>query len=204
MMVTSSSVWSAGAPLPTRLSTGEIVSVEPSAELQAEYVVKLYTRAAALGLQGVNWYPLADGSIGEQRGLVTSQLEPKPAFWAYRNATLRLEGTRPLGQLPAAPVSAGAGELEAYQFATRDSGRLTAAWLSGTLSGTLDLELAVRPETREVEVLDRYGRVEREMQPVKGRVTVEVTTAPVYVVEIPILRQRHVQLPHLPVGLTAE
>jgi hypothetical protein len=54
---------------------------------QAEYVKQVYTLASAEGVEKIFWYALV--TVGEPAGcgLLTEELEPKPAFETFRNLT---------------------------------------------------------------------------------------------------------------------
>lgn len=184
MMVLEAGLWSSGGDSPTRLADGRIVVPPPSAERQAQYVTKLYTRAASLGLLTVSWYTFRDqGYDSDKRGIVGEALEAKAAFWAYRVVADRLRGAFFGGLVPKFPVPGG-GELEGYQFVTPDARNVTIVWLDGVQEGSFELTVDVQSHVAKVLVYDSIGRVRNVLRPQRGRVTVQVTTSPVYVEEI--------------------
>lgn len=185
MMVLEAGLWSEGTSVPQRLADGQVVTVPPSPELQAIYVMKLHVRAASLGLLSVSWYTFRDfGYDPEKRGLVTEDLQPKPAFWAYRIAADRLRGAFFSGVLPRLPAPTGLGELEGYEFTTPDARRIWAAWIDGAPRASIALPMEIQRHVRTVLVYDSLGRVQRVLRPQSGRITVELTTTPVYIEEL--------------------
>ncbi|MBI4507709.1 MAG: cellulase family glycosylhydrolase [Chloroflexi bacterium] len=185
LMVLEAGLWSEGSDMPLRLTNGQVIAVRPSAELQAMYVTKLYARAASLGQVGVSWYTFRDfGYDPEKRGLMTEDLRPKPAFWAYRIAADRLRGAFFSGIAPRLPVLSGLGELEGYEFATPDARRFVVAWVDGAETASMTMPFDVQPHIRTVLVYDSLGRVQRVLRPAAGRVDVEVTTSPAYIEEL--------------------
>jgi hypothetical protein len=75
---------------------------------QANYVVRLYTRAWAHGLIGVLWFTL-NGPGWREAGLLDAGQAPRPGYQALKFLATRLQGAEYVG-----PLSSGA--LEGYIF----------------------------------------------------------------------------------------
>lgn len=98
----------------------------------ADYLVRTYVVALALGVKVVEWYQLQDGTWYAQRpdptdvehsfGIVYTDLSPKPAYIAYGVMTGMLEGFRPLGRL-----DLGASDLYGVRF-TRGNRVVDVLW----------------------------------------------------------------------------
>jgi hypothetical protein len=98
----------------------------------ADYLVRTYVCALALGVKVVEWYQFQDGVWFGQRpepadpeysyGVVYTDLAPKPAYVAFGAMTEQLEGARCLGRL-----DLGAPDLYGIRF-QRDGQALDVLW----------------------------------------------------------------------------
>ncbi|MGB9753800.1 hypothetical protein [Roseiflexus castenholzii] len=65
-------------------------------QAQANYAARIYALAIALNLRGILWYTLLEQGAGFQHSHLadvgSSGVTPRPAFYAYRNAALLLQG----------------------------------------------------------------------------------------------------------------
>jgi len=98
----------------------------------ADYLVRTYLCALALGVQVCEWYQFQDGiwfaqiprpdDVEYSFGIVYTDLTPKPAYLAYGTMTEQLEGYRYVRRL-----DLGADDLYGVRFA-RDEGRVDVLW----------------------------------------------------------------------------
>ncbi len=75
---------------------------------EANYVVRLYTRAWANDLVGAVWYTL-NGSGWHEAGLLDANQQPRPAYTSFKSLSTRLQNTTYAGVL-------SAGNVEGYAF----------------------------------------------------------------------------------------
>lgn len=122
-------------------------------EIQSRYVVKFFTQALAAQLDVMIWWTWVDpGSGYGANGLLTQDLQPKPAFHAYRTAAQVLGSSvfqrslSPLGEL-------GDLSLEGYLFKTQAGRPLYVLWSNDEVTRTVILP--VTPS----QLMDMYGRV---------------------------------------------
>jgi hypothetical protein len=108
---------------------------------QARYVIQVYARALAAGVENMTWYALTTPNDHYEQGLLFDDWTPKPAFYAYQTMTSELTGFE-----YASTESVAGGE--AYQFVDVCGRRKTVAWGSGSL--TLD-------RAQKARVVDRMG-----------------------------------------------
>lgn len=186
MMVMEVGFWSEGGSVPYRQSDGRIVLIQPSAETHATYLSKVYIRAATVGLQAVAWYTFRDqGYDADKRGIVTQTLDPKPAFYAYRQLAERLRGGTYVGPLAVRRLDQGPGEIESYEFRDVDGRRVFALWLEGTLDGEAEVQFLF-PASGMVVAYHQTGTA-APMPGFDGSwATVRVGTSPVFVVDVPV------------------
>lgn len=121
-------------------------------EIQSRQVPQAYVRSKSLALPIVIWYKFVDSSyLGAQKwGLLDSQLNPKPAFVAYKTATDQLCRTNYVRTLDQQETRSQ--YLEAHLFRTWDnSTNVIAAW---TFDGVTH---AMPIASNQVQVLDKYG-----------------------------------------------
>jgi len=78
-------------------------------QMQADFLVRSYSRALNENISALMWYTL-DGPGWHYSGLLDSNQNPKPVYYAHQQYITRVERSKPLG-----PVSYGTG-IEAYAF----------------------------------------------------------------------------------------
>jgi hypothetical protein len=175
----------------------------------ADYLVRTYVCAIALGVKVTEWYQFQDGmwfaarpnptDIEHNFGLIYSDLAPKPAYVAYGAMTEQLGGAAYLGRL-----DLGADDLYGARF-VRDGKPLDVLWSyrekhetdlpwwpperyekDSRKPGEPWVERWQAPATvslpaaRVVEVRDLMGN-RRTLRPVSQKVTLALTGSPLYV-----------------------
>jgi len=94
-----------------------------SDQIQSQYVVKLFTQAAAARLDSLVWWSWIDpGDPYGDNGLLTQQLETKPSFGVYTYAA------RTLGQATFIRIYPTAAGIEGYQFTSASQSQLYVFW----------------------------------------------------------------------------
>lgn len=126
-------------------------------ELQAIYVVQLFTESLAADVQTLIWFMLYDPPewYPFKNGLVTSDEPPvqKIAFEVYIVAERMLVGMRPVGVLTAEQT--GNASMQAYRFRNDSTNRtLYVAWLNPIETGAI-ANLRIKAST--VVASDIYG-----------------------------------------------
>ena len=161
-------------------------SFPASPEVQARFVVQLYTQALAADVKSLIWftlYDLTDVKTYNQTGLVTNDFPPRrrPSFDAYRFAAAQLNAARFERRLTAAEV--GADDMAVYHFV--DAARrvdIHVAWLN-PVNTTNKKPLTLRAS--QVVVRNAYGEpaivLDRDDGKLDGSVTVRVGGQPVYI-----------------------
>lgn len=147
----------------------------------ADYLVRTYLCALALGVEGIEWYQFQDGVWFAQRnrpddteysfGIVYPDLTPKPAYVAYGAMTAQLEGARYLGRL-----DLGAEDLYGLRF-VRDGQVIDALW---SYREKHECDLAWYPPEKFADTsrrplepwVERWSRPVRVTLPAAGDVTV--------------------------------
>jgi hypothetical protein len=122
-----------------------------SPEMQARYVLEIFTQSKAAGVLSTIFFALTDPGSGypHENGLVSADTPPqrKPAFTAYQVAEDWLAPARFVRRLPAAELKAKA--MDAYQFFHPGRGHtFYVAWLNPAKMG-LDLKGDGTPEVKE-------------------------------------------------------
>jgi len=154
-----------------------------SPELQARYVVVLFTQGMASDCQIVIWWMLKEpGSFYWDNGLVDYDLSPKPSYYAYQTMTSKLETAH--FERALTPVETGSDDLVAYKFIDNVHAKtIYIAWLYPVEESDRSRPLWL-PASRAV-VSDIYGdevTVSDGDDGVRdGRITVPVNGQPVYV-----------------------
>ncbi len=154
-------------------------------ELQARYVVQLYTEGVAANVQTLIWFMLYDPPdwYPFKNGLVTAEESPKNklAFDAYRVAVRMMEDMRSFGVLSAAET--GNAKMQAYRL-RNDAAlhTLYVAWMNPVDSSeTANLRILASRAT----VSDIYGNEkiisDGDDGSTDNHVTVGVSAQPVYV-----------------------
>ncbi len=151
-----------------------------SHELQSRLVTQLYAQSLAADLEIGIWFTLIDGSRLEPTkwGLLDLDLNPKPAYFAYRTAVKQL-ATATYTSLPGAPET-GSEEIEAHRFlGAGGSTWILVAWTKD------DRNHAMTLNTPQVVVADKFGAqtliLDGDDGRVDGRVRVPIGPSPVYV-----------------------
>ena len=173
------------------------------ARTSADYLVRLYVAAVAMGIRHQAYYTITDGDWYDQEevasdiyknyGLLYVDLTPKPAYVAYAAMTEQLEGATYLGRL-----DLGADDLYGVRFSTA-AGNVDVLW-SYREKNELDLVPAINripgepwvprwlspvsvtlPVSGGVTVADVMGN-SVVLDPLSGsRVSLSLTGSPIYV-----------------------
>lgn len=153
-------------------------------EIQSRYVVSLFAQGLAADVKINTWWPLVDiGPTYEyDSGLVTTTLQPKPAYWVFRLMTQELGHAQFVSTLTNAQT--GNADLEVHQFTDGATGQtLYVAWRNPVNNPNLP-ELPLQLNANQVLVKDMYGTVsvvnDADDGSVNGRVRVPVGR-PVYI-----------------------
>lgn len=163
--------------------SGNHPNIPSTPEEQSKYVVKLFTQSIASGLQYSIWFSLIDpGPFYGDFGLLTQNLQPKPAFYVYRVAVKML--ARSSFQRALSPLELGNPALEGYLLTTPNSQALYVLWSNDESTRTVYLPI---PRAR---VTDMYGNVTSTVNDgddgqIDGRVWVLVSSNPIYVERVP-------------------
>jgi hypothetical protein len=108
-------------PLPSGKKCSDSLAPPEYEDDQAEYVVWIYVRAIADGIQGVMWYEL-NYMPYRHVGLMYSDGSPKPAYLAYQYLVSQLRGANYVGTLDQYFPT-----LRAYEF-QKGSQKLWVVW----------------------------------------------------------------------------
>jgi len=154
-------------------------------EIQARYVVQLYTQSLAADIDVMIWWMLYDPSDwGMDNGLITDDSPPrrKPSFLAHQtivNLMTYKEFTRTLSEQETNNRS-----MEAYEFRNPTTGKpLYISWLNPvTSTGSSTLSIVAE----EVRTIDIYGTstgviLDNDDGADDGRVVVSTTSQPKYI-----------------------
>jgi hypothetical protein len=153
-----------------------------SQQIQAAYVVELFTQALAADVEVMIWWMLHDpGSFYWDNGLVTDDVVPleKLAFWAYQTAVSQLSTAEFEYRLTQAET--GADDMEVYRFSDPVyNRRLYVAWLNPVNSSNIrPLSL---PGSQAIVRDIIYGNAQTIVDgDGDGYVTIQVGAQPVYV-----------------------
>ena len=153
-----------------------------SPEIQARYVVELFTQSMAGDIQVMIWWTMYDlESYYYENGLLTKDAVPKPSYYAFQTISSELGTTHFERQLTLAET--GASEMEAYEFIDRVHNRMVyVAWLDPVDS----IEVrSLRLAAPQVTVRDIYGNSHIANDGgdgiLDGWVTIPISGQPVYV-----------------------
>jgi hypothetical protein len=154
-----------------------------SDELQSRYVVKGYVRGIAAGLKTIVWYRIADQGDSTLPGLLDSDLQPKPSYWAFQTMTDMLGKASYQRSLTSAET--GHEQLIGYVFYTCQ-GRLDVVWTEDETPYDPDddpsLPLTVQAHT--LRVVDKFGDETWLSDSDEGvsdkRITITVGGSPLY------------------------
>lgn len=153
-----------------------------SPQIQARYVVQLFTQSLAADVDVMIWWMLHDpGGFYYANGLVTGEgsAQPKLSFWAYQTAVAEL--TTAEFQYRLTPAQTGATDMEVYKF--NDSfynRRVYVAWLNPV--DTTTIKSLTLPGTHAVVRDIIYGNTQTIVDDNgDGHVTVQVGAQPIYV-----------------------
>ena len=154
-----------------------------SDELQSRHVVKAYTQGLAAGLDVVVWYEIYDRGDSIEPGLLDSNLQPKPSYWAFQVMAAMMG--QAVYQRPLTPAEAGHEQIRGYVF--QDCGRrLDVVWTEdGThLDSDDDPVLPLTVQAQTLRVVDKFGAETRiadgDDGVLDGRTTVTVGGSPLY------------------------
>jgi hypothetical protein len=163
----------------------EDYSVFPSTpDMQSQYVVKLFTQALAVDIDALTWWTWIDpgGGYGPN-GLLTEELEPKPSYYAYQEASSRLGRVEFIASLSLGDQSEG------YHFVNASGRSLYVLWANDDASHQVSLPLS------KANIVNMYGEeISSVSDPQDGNVDGKVQVNygygdplinPVYVEEIP-------------------
>jgi hypothetical protein len=154
-------------------------------DIQARYLVQLFTQAMAADLDIMIWWMLHDAGIGyNDTGLVTNGTPPvrKPAFFVYRNMAKEMYTTQFNRKLSLAET--GHQQVEAYLFNDPVKQRqLYIAWRNPAYDNTTHpLRLPVAQATvKSIEGTVLYTVADGSDGVLDGHVTIQVSGRPVYI-----------------------
>jgi hypothetical protein len=123
-----------------------------SRELQSRSVTQLFAQGLAADLLVGIWFTAIDGNQLEpwKWGLLDSDLNPKPAYFAYRTAVQQLATASHIGLL--GTQESGSEEIEAHRFLTADgSAWIVVAWTND------DQDHSMIVDAPRLVVVDKYG-----------------------------------------------
>ncbi len=153
-----------------------------SPEIQARYVVELFTQSMAADIDVMIWWMLHDpGGFYTENGLVTSTEVPQPklAYYAYRTAVAQL-GTAHF-EYRLSDAQTGAADMEVYRFVDHTNQRLVyVAWLNPVDTTTVKTLHLWGAQATVRDIIHGNGQVVTDTDG-DGRVTIYVTGQPVYV-----------------------
>jgi hypothetical protein len=152
-----------------------------SHEMQSRAIHQLMVEGLAAGLHATLWFVLVDAGYW-QTGLFDSDLNPKPAFYAYQTMARQLRGAQYVRTLSLAET--GSSQAIAYQFTAGDGGtRLIAAWTQD------ESTLPLRVPTGQLTLIDKFGDqttlYDGQDGQHDGHVTVMLGPSPVYLRFLP-------------------
>jgi len=158
----------------------EDYSVYPSTPtLQARYVIELFTQAMNSDLMALTWWTWRDpgGGYGPN-GLLTVDLEPKLAYYAFKDAVVRI------GRASfEAMVDVGSPAVKAYRFRSPASVPLYVLWSDDGASHLVSIPLS------RARIVNMYGVVQYSLSDADdgrtdGKISVWVGADPIYVESI--------------------
>lgn len=160
-------------------------TAQGSEEIQARYVVQLFTQSLAAGIDSMIWWMLFDpGEGGWDNGLVTTDNPPhrKQSFYAYQTLVKRMTGKAFVRTLSDGETTNPL--VEAYQFRdTLNGSTHYMAWLNPVATNNTTL---ITLNAEEVRLIDIYGTplgtvADGDDGADDGRVRVTLTGRPAYI-----------------------
>jgi hypothetical protein len=153
-----------------------------SPEIQARYVVELFTQSLAADVDVMIWWMLHDpGGFYSENGLVTDDATPQPklAYYAYGTAVDELSTAHFDYRLSNAQT--GATDMEAYRFIDNVHERIVyVAWLNPVDTTTVKVLQLWGTQATVRDII--YGNTQTVVDTNgDGRVSIYVTGQPVYV-----------------------
>jgi len=149
----------------------------PSTEtMQARYVIKLFTQARNSDFLALTWWTWIDPGGGyAANGLLTGDLQPKLAYYAYQDAAERL-GTAAF----VASANLGHTAVQAYRFVSPESHPFYVLWSDDEVWHQVSLPFS------QGQLVDMYGNVlgtvyDSDDGHVDGAITVSAGADPRYV-----------------------
>lgn len=150
---------------------------------QASYVIKVYARALAAGVQNVTWYSLGQPPYDRQgQSLLYSDFTPKPAFFAYQTLTSELNGyyeyshDRNICSWGSSGVTC---LVEAYIFKNDANAEKTIAWGSRSLIFNSSKLSIVDRNGVEITILD--GDKRDSDGKINGKIKLKLSDEPVFI-----------------------
>ncbi|MGB9777520.1 MAG: hypothetical protein ACPLYD_14715 [Anaerolineae bacterium] len=158
-------------------------NIPSTPEIQSRYVIKLFAQSIASDLGLSIWFSWIDpGPFYGDFGLLTQDLQPKSAFYAYRIAAKVLGRASFRRALSSSEL--GSPALEGYLLATPDGRDLYVLWSNDEVTRTVTLPILT------AHITDMYGNlaatvIDRDDGWVDGRIRLSVGPNPVYVEAMP-------------------
>lgn len=158
-------------------------NIPSTPEIQSQYVVKLFIQSIASGLKATIWFSWIDPDpFYGDFGLLTRDLRPKPAFYAYQNAAKVLG--RASFQRTLSAEELGNRALEGYLLTAPNGYALYVLWSNDQTTRTVSLPI---PQAR---VSDIYGNMISLVKDaddgwLDGVIRVSVGPNPTYVERVP-------------------
>jgi hypothetical protein len=147
-----------------------------SPEIQSAYVVKLFTQAISSNIQAMIWFSWYDlAGYWAATGLLTTSLEPKPSYTAFRVVRNKL-GTSQF-QRPLTTAEVGSSDVEAYLF--HKSNPIYVVWVDG--AAVRQVKLPGR-SARISDTLDTTiaNLLDADDGQTDGMITVTASSLPIY------------------------
>ncbi len=167
----------------TEISWGSKPPTDPadwtSPELQDRYVVKVFLRGMAAGLESVTWYAMKETGEAYLPGLVQSNNQPKSSYRVYQRMTAMLAGARYGRSLALAET--GSSKIEGYVLTSGNGRRLDVVWTEDDtyFDPNDDPQLPLVVNARQLRVVDKYGN-ETWHSSTNGKITIVVGGSPLY------------------------
>ncbi|MCS7291334.1 MAG: hypothetical protein NZ699_19635 [Roseiflexus sp.] len=157
-------------------------------QMQANYAARIYALAIALNLRGILWYTLLEQGAGFQHShladVTSNGVTPRPAFYAYRNAALLLQGASYAGPPLIDTPFDREGVPHMLHFIARDGAPLYVFWRP-TAQDEAGWGLVVSPGQRAtcISRLERPTPLATDCSDREGDglIRFDVSDAPIYI-----------------------
>ncbi len=150
-------------------------------DIQASYVPKLFVQSLAADLKISIWFSWIDPPGYGDWGLLTLNLDRKPAFYAYRAAAKYIGRASFQNPLPVSIL--GSSALEGYSLIL-DQKPLYVLWSRDEVTRTVALPLM------QAQIIDKYGQTiglssDSDDGLIDGKIKIAIGPTPIYVEKVP-------------------